>query len=139
MVILIVVMRSWTQIGLMTYIPFYYIDYLKVDPLYAGKLVFVFLFCGAVGTLLGAPIADRFGHRFFVRLSMFLSTVTLPVMFLPAVEQSPFLFVVLGFRECSLFPPSPSPSSWPRSSFPRSSASRRDSWWDLPSARAVSA
>ncbi|NLT22976.1 MAG: MFS transporter [Syntrophorhabdus sp.] len=98
MVILIVVMRSWTQIGLMTYIPFYYIDYLKVDPLYAGKLVFVFLFCGAVGTLLGAPIADRFGHRFFVRLSMFLSTVTLPVMFLPAVEQSPFLFVVLGVQ-----------------------------------------
>jgi FSR family fosmidomycin resistance protein-like MFS transporter len=88
MVILIVVMRSWTQIGLMTYIPFYYIDYLKVDPLYAGKLVFVFLFCGAVGTLLGAPIADRFGHRFFVRLSMFL----------PAVEQSPFLFVVLGVQ-----------------------------------------
>jgi len=98
MVILIVVMRSWTQIGLMTYIPFYYIDYLKGDPLFAGKLVFVFLFCGAVGTLAGAPIADRFGHRFFVRLSMLLTTVTLPVMFIPAVEKSILLFVVLGFQ-----------------------------------------
>lgn len=98
MVILIVVMRSWTQIGLMTYIPFYYIDYLKGDALFAGKLVFVFLFCGAVGTLAGAPIADRFGHRFFVRLSMLLTTVTLPVMFVPAIEKSILLFVVLGFQ-----------------------------------------
>ncbi len=98
MVILIVVMRSWTQIGLMTYIPFYYIDYLEGDPLYAGKLVFVFLFCGAVGTLLGAPIADRFGHRFFVRLSMLLSTVTLPIMFVPAIEKSLLLFVILGVQ-----------------------------------------
>jgi FSR family fosmidomycin resistance protein-like MFS transporter len=98
MVILIVVMRSWTQIGLMTYIPFYYIDYLKGDPLFAGKLVFVFLFCGAAGTLIGAPIADRFGHRFFVRISMLLSALTLPVMFVPAVEKSFLLFIVLGVQ-----------------------------------------
>jgi FSR family fosmidomycin resistance protein-like MFS transporter len=98
MVILIVVMRSWTQIGLMTYIPFYYIDYLKGDPLFAGKLVFVFLFCGAVGTLAGAPIADRFGHRFYVRLSMLLTAIALPVMFIPAIEKSILLFVVLGIQ-----------------------------------------
>lgn len=98
MVILIVVMRSWTQIGLMTYIPFYYIDYLKGDPLFAGKLVFVFLFCGAAGTLIGAPIADRFGHRLFVRISMLLTTITLPVIFIPAIEKSILLFVVLGIQ-----------------------------------------
>lgn len=40
-VIAIVIMRSWTQMGLMSYIPFYYINHLKGDPLYAGKLVFV--------------------------------------------------------------------------------------------------
>lgn len=96
MVILIVVMRSWAQIGLVTYIPFYYIDYLKGSPLFAGKLVFTFLFCGAVGTLIGAPIADRFGHRLFVRASMLLSTITLPVMFIPAVQNGALLFVVLG-------------------------------------------
>lgn len=98
MVILIVVMRSWAQIGLVTYIPFYYIDYLKGSPLYAGKLVFTFLFCGAIGTLIGAPIADRFGHRLFVRVSMLLSTVTLPVMFIPAVQTGALLFIVLGLQ-----------------------------------------
>jgi FSR family fosmidomycin resistance protein-like MFS transporter len=98
MVIFIVIMRSWTQIGLVTYIPFYYINFLKGSPLFAGKLVFVFLVCGAAGTLIGAPLADRWGHRFFVRLSMLLSTVTLPAFFLPVVQHSILLFFVLGLQ-----------------------------------------
>jgi len=98
MVILIVVMRSWAQIGLVTYIPFYYIDYLKGSPLFAGKLVFTFLFCGAAGTLLGAPVADRCGHRFFLRISMLLSTITLPIIFIPAIRNGPLLFAALGLQ-----------------------------------------
>ena len=98
MIIAIVVMRSWTQLGLLSYIPFYYINYLKGDPLFAGRLVFVFLLCGAAGTLIGAPFADRWGHRFFVRVSMFLSTVTLPLFFVPFVQHSYLLFVVLGIQ-----------------------------------------
>lgn len=97
-VICIVIMRSWTQIGLLTYIPFYYIDHLKGDAFYAGQLLFVFLFFGAVGTLLGSPFADRWGHRRFVRISMFLSTVTLPLIFVPFIQNSPLLFVVLGLQ-----------------------------------------
>lgn len=98
MIIFIVVMRSWTQIGLMTYIPFYYINYLKGSPLFAGKLVFIFLVSGAAGTLIGAPLADRWGHRFFVRLSLLLSTVTLPLVFLPIVQNGVLLFFVLGMQ-----------------------------------------
>jgi MFS transporter, FSR family, fosmidomycin resistance protein len=97
-VILIVVMRSWAQMGLVTYIPFYYIDYFKGSPMFAGKLVFTLLFCGAIGTLIGAPIADRFGLRLFVRISMLLSTITLPVIFLPAVQKGALLFIVLGLQ-----------------------------------------
>ncbi|MCJ7662845.1 MAG: MFS transporter [Desulfobacterales bacterium] len=98
MVIFIVIMRSWTQMGLVTYIPFYYINFLKGSPLFAGKLVSLFLVCGAAGTLIGAPLADRWGHQFFVRLSMLLSTVTLPAFFLPAVQNSILLFFVLGLQ-----------------------------------------
>jgi MFS transporter, FSR family, fosmidomycin resistance protein len=98
MIIAIVVMRSWTQLGLLSYIPFYYINYLKGDPLFAGRLVFVFLICGAAGTLIGAPIADRWGHRSFVRVSMFLSATTLPLFFVPFVQHSYLLFVVLGLQ-----------------------------------------
>jgi FSR family fosmidomycin resistance protein-like MFS transporter len=98
MVIFIVIMRSWTQMGLVSYIPFYYINYLKGSPIFAGKLVSVFLVSGAVGTLIGAPFADRWGYRFFVRLSMLLSTVTLPAFFLPAVQNSILIFFIIGLQ-----------------------------------------
>jgi MFS transporter, FSR family, fosmidomycin resistance protein len=98
LVIAIVVMRSWTQMGLLTYIPFYYINYMKGDPLFAGKLVFVYLLCGAAGTLIGSPFADRWGHQRFLRISMLLAALTLPLFFVPFVQQSMLLFIVLGLQ-----------------------------------------
>jgi len=92
-VIAVVIMRSWTQMGLMTYIPFYYINHLKGDPLYAGKLVFVFLLGGVFGTLCGAPLADRWGHKLYLTLSMFLTTLVLPLIF---IIEGNMLFIILG-------------------------------------------
>jgi FSR family fosmidomycin resistance protein-like MFS transporter len=53
LVIGVVIMRSWTQFGLIAYIPFYYKDYLKGDPMYAGMLVSFFLIAAAFETLWG--------------------------------------------------------------------------------------
>jgi FSR family fosmidomycin resistance protein-like MFS transporter len=79
--ICVIVMRTWTHIGLVTYIPFYHINFLKGDPVLAGKIVSLFLLGGAVGTLLGAPLADRWGHRFWLRLSMIGSALLFPLIF----------------------------------------------------------
>ncbi len=79
--ICVIVMRTWTQMGLMTYIPFYYIDFLKGDPVVAGKLVSMLLLGGVFGTLAGSPLADRWGHRFWLRLSMLGSAVLFPFIF----------------------------------------------------------
>ena len=98
-VIAIVIMRSWTQMGLMSYIPFYYINHLKEDPLYAGKLVFVLLLAGVIGTLGGAPLADRWGHKRYLTLSMFLSTLILPLIF---IIDGYMLFVVMGLLGMTL-------------------------------------
>lgn len=92
-VIAVVIMRSWIQMGLMTYIPFYYINHLKGDPIYAGKLVFVFLLGGVLGTLGGAPLADRWGHKLYLTLSMFLTTLVLPLIF---IIEGNMLFIILG-------------------------------------------
>jgi len=89
----IVMMRSWIQMGLMSYIPFYYINYLKGDPLQAGALVSVFLLGGVFGTLGGSPLADRWGHRRYLILSMFLTTLALPLIF---ITEGILLFAVLG-------------------------------------------
>ncbi|MGA3115862.1 MAG: MFS transporter [Syntrophobacteraceae bacterium] len=77
-IICAIVIRTWITYGLMTYIPFYYINYLKGDPVFAGELVSLFLIGGTVGTLAGSPLADRWGHRFWLRFSMLSCTLLFP-------------------------------------------------------------
>jgi FSR family fosmidomycin resistance protein-like MFS transporter len=89
----IATVRAWIQLGLATYIPFYYINYLKGNPLYAGKLVSTFLMAGVLGTLIGAPLADRWGHKKFLLITLILSFP----LFLSFYHSSGLLaFVLLG-------------------------------------------
>ncbi len=73
LLISIATVRAWAHLGLVAYIPFYYINYLKGNPIYAGKLVSTFLMAGALGTLVGAPLADRWGHKKFLMTTLILS------------------------------------------------------------------
>ena len=91
--IVTVIMRSWTQMGLMTYIPFYYIDYLKGDPMYSGKLITTFLLGGVAGTIFGSILADRFGHKAFLVGSLVLTCLLLPLIH---VVSGAILFMVLA-------------------------------------------
>jgi FSR family fosmidomycin resistance protein-like MFS transporter len=103
LVIAAVVMRSWTQFGLISYIPFYYIDYLKGDAIYAGKLVSVFLLSGVLGTLIGARLADRWGHKRFMLISFALSSAVLPLIFIAKGYALFAVFGVFGFFLISSF------------------------------------
>ncbi len=94
-----VIMRSWTHFGLMTYIPFYYIDMQKGDPIHAGTLVSVFLIGGAIGTMAGSPLADRIGYKRFLILSLALTSALLPLIF---VVEGVALFVTLGIIGAAL-------------------------------------
>ena len=87
-----VTMRSWAHMGLMAFAPFYYISVLQGDALTAGKLVFVFLMGGAVGTVIGGMAADKLGHRNYFALSMLLS---IPLLFLFLQVSGAWVFVVL--------------------------------------------
>jgi FSR family fosmidomycin resistance protein-like MFS transporter len=77
----VVTVRSWTQLGLVTYVPFLYVDLLGQDPRVVGALLFVFLGAGAVGTLAGGPIADRWGPRRYI-VASFLFSIPLIALFL---------------------------------------------------------
>src|SRR2546428_9394283 len=48
LLIFLVAIRSWAQLGFTTFVPFYYVDYLKADPRLVGPLLFVFLGAGAL-------------------------------------------------------------------------------------------
>jgi FSR family fosmidomycin resistance protein-like MFS transporter len=91
--IAIATVRAWIQFGLATYIPFYYINYLKGNPLYAGKLVSTYLMAGTLGTLIGAPLADRWGHKKFLSSTLLLS---FPLLLLFYYSSGPMVFILLG-------------------------------------------
>jgi len=93
LLIMVIAIRSWTQLGFTTYVPFYYIEVLKGDPRFVGTLLAIFLGAGAVGTLAAGPIADRVGIRRYV-VSVFLLTtpVAVAVLLLPGS----LAFVALG-------------------------------------------
>ncbi len=90
-----VMLRSWAHIGVMTFIPFYFINYMKGDPVQAGNLLFAFLTAGTVGTLAGGPLADRFGHKKIVLVSLGLTTPFL-VLFLLSSGVWSFIFLILA-------------------------------------------
>ena len=79
LLILIVVLRSWTHLGLATYIPFIYRAKLATDPGYVATLLLFFLGAGTLGTVVGGPLADRIGHRRFLFASVAL---TIPLIYL---------------------------------------------------------
>lgn len=103
LLILVVTLRSWAQLGLTTYIPFYYIDVLEADPRVVGPLLFVFLGAGAIGTLVGGPLADRWGPRRFM-VSVFFLATPLTILFLFARGAWAFLLLgAVGFVLVSTF------------------------------------
>ncbi|MCL5966358.1 MAG: MFS transporter [Deltaproteobacteria bacterium] len=89
LIVLIVVFRSWTQLGLATYIPFLYRAELDRDPAFVGSLLFLFLGSGTIGTLLGGPLADRIGHR--------------KMLFASLALQVPLIFLFLSAKGWAVF------------------------------------
>ncbi|GFN23322.1 MFS transporter [Thermanaeromonas sp. C210] len=105
LLLVIVVIRSWLQAGLTNYIPFYYINYLQGDPSYSSMLLTVFLLAGALGTLVGGRIADRWGCKNMILVSLALMV---PIVLLFPHTGGPWLFVLLalgGFTLVSTFAP----------------------------------
>lgn len=90
-----VMFRSWTHIGMLTFIPFFYINYMKGDPMVAGNLLFAFLAAGTAGTFIGGPLADRFGHKRIILFSLGLSC-PLFVLFLLSSGVWAFIWLTLA-------------------------------------------
>jgi FSR family fosmidomycin resistance protein-like MFS transporter len=95
LLIAVVFMRSWMQMGIVSYIPFYFVSFLKGNPVYAAKLVGALLLGGTLGTLAGAPVGDRWGYLRLIRLSSLLCALIFPIIFW--VQGNQVLFFVVLF------------------------------------------
>ncbi len=90
-----IMFRSWAHIGMLTFIPFFYINHLKGDPMLAGNLLFAFLVAGTAGTFIGGPLADRFGHKRIILFSLGLSC-PLFILFLLSSGVWSFIWLILA-------------------------------------------
>ncbi|MEG6616644.1 MFS transporter [Peptococcaceae bacterium 1198_IL3148] len=61
--ILVIIVRSWTQAGLTYFMPLYFVNYLGESPAYASTFLVSFMIAGAAGTVIGGPLADYFGRK----------------------------------------------------------------------------
>lgn len=88
-------LRSFVYFGMVTFIPLYYVDVLHASKALGNTALTAMLLGGAAGTLIGGPLADRFGRRAVLVGSM---TVTPPlvVAFLLAGPALAIVFAALA-------------------------------------------
>ncbi len=87
----IVVARSFVYFGLVAFVASYYERVLGTSPAFGNVALTVMLFSGAVGTLVMGPLADRFGRRVIVVVSMLL----LPPLIFCFTLSGPFPGMIL--------------------------------------------
>ncbi|WP_442598627.1 MFS transporter [Neobacillus sp. D3-1R] len=91
--ILLVFARSWYSSAISNFYTFYAIKSYDVTIAHSQIFIFVFLFMGAVGTFFGGPLADRFGRRNIIFLSIIGSAPM--TLLLPYVGPT-FAYILLA-------------------------------------------
>jgi MFS transporter, FSR family, fosmidomycin resistance protein len=66
----VIALRSFVYFGLVTFIPLYYVKVLHASKALGNSALTAMLVGGAVGTLIGGPLADRVGRRAVLMGSM---------------------------------------------------------------------
>ncbi len=89
---LVIALRSFVYFGFVTFIPLYFAHDLHTSKGAGSAALSVMLAGGAIGTLAGGPLADRFGRRNVLRGSM----LVLPPLIVAFLLSGPVLAAALG-------------------------------------------
>lgn len=101
-----ITLRSMAFIGLVGFVPLYFVHVLGTSPFTASAALTLLLAAGAAGTIAGGPLADHYGRRTIVRVSTGASAVILGILTpltlhlagsAPAVPVAIAGFALLGF------------------------------------------
>jgi MFS transporter, FSR family, fosmidomycin resistance protein len=95
--------RSVVYFGLMTLVPLYFVNELDASEATANAALTVMLAAGAVGTLIGGRLADRFGRRVVLRTSMAVLTPLMAVMLLGGVGVAIGALALIGAATIATF------------------------------------
>jgi MFS transporter, FSR family, fosmidomycin resistance protein len=95
--------RSVVYFSLMTLVPLYFVDELGTSEATANTALTVLLACGAIGTLIGGRIADRFGRRVVLRTSMAVLTPLIVIMLIGSVPVAVAALAFIGAATVATF------------------------------------
>ncbi|RSK26721.1 MFS transporter [Bacillus sp. HMF5848] len=102
-IVLLVFVRSWYISSITNFYSFYAIETYGVSIADAQSFLFLFLLFGAIGTFVGGPLADRYGKRNIIFLSMVASTpLAIVLPFAPKILAY-VLISMIGFILMSSF------------------------------------
>lgn len=103
LLVFLVFARSWYSAGIGTFYQFYLIKDYGLTVKHAQLYVFIFMIAGVLGTFFGGPLADRFGRRNIIFLSMAgAAPLTIALPYVPLQLVIPMFFLI-GFIITSSF------------------------------------
>ncbi len=88
----VIALRSFVYFGMVTFIPLYYTADLHASKAFGNAALAAMLLGGAAGTLVGGPLADRFGRRTVLVGSMLM----LPPLVVGLLISGPVLAVLFA-------------------------------------------
>jgi MFS transporter, FSR family, fosmidomycin resistance protein len=97
LILLLIFARSWYISGMTNFYAFFAIEEYSMTIKESQLFLFAFLIAGAFGTFFGGPLADRFGKKKLISVSMLLTIpFSILIPFVPSVIA--FIFLTLtGF------------------------------------------
>lgn len=102
-ILFIIFARSWYIAAMTNFFAFYIIDQYAFSMKIAQIYIFTFLAAGALGTFIGGPLADRFGKKVVIVVSMLIATpFTIALPFVPP-QMAIVLLFINGFILMSSF------------------------------------
>ncbi|MGX6442142.1 MFS transporter [Neobacillus sp. K501] len=97
LILLLIFARSWYISGMTNFYAFYGIKEYSLSIKESQLFLFAFLVAGAVGTFFGGPLADRFGKKKVIFISMLLTVpFSILIPFVPAMVTF-ILLTLTGF------------------------------------------
>jgi FSR family fosmidomycin resistance protein-like MFS transporter len=95
--------RTWFSAGIKDFLALYHKNETGMGEIYGQNLTFVFLLSAAIGTMIGGPIADRFGLKNTIVFSLLVSVPAAISINFASGFWLPFALFAAGFTLYSTF------------------------------------
>ncbi len=97
-IVLVVALRSLAYFGLIAFLPLY-LQSKDIPLIIGGQMVFIFLFAGAIGGLIGGYLSDLFGRRAIIVGSLVIAS---PLFYLFLNSNGLLSYIILALAGAAL-------------------------------------